>query len=137
MSQEDISRELFNRWERVWHDGEFDLIPGCVAPQYIRHDEFGDRVVTPQSYAAELAKLRQDRPGIRVLVYDHAFQGNRAWYRFMLKWTENGEVRTRAGMQSYRIENGKLAETWVSLLPLGSTWNDPVAQQPGPARRLQ
>jgi hypothetical protein len=27
-------------------------------------------------------------------------------------------------MQSYRIEAGKLAETWLTLLPLGSTWTD-------------
>ena len=81
--------------------------------------------------AAELAKLRQDRPDVRILVYDHSLQGNRAWYRFTMKWTDrgSGEVRTRAGLQSYRIEAGKLAETWVILQPLGSSWSDPVAQE--------
>ena len=79
MSEEAITRELFERWERVWRDGEYDLVPSCVADQYIRHDETGDRIVTPESYAAELRQLMKDRPGIRVLVYDHAFVGNRAW----------------------------------------------------------
>jgi hypothetical protein len=32
-------------------------------------------------------------------------------------------------MQSYRIEAGKLAETWLVLQPLGSTWTDAVAQE--------
>jgi hypothetical protein len=32
-------------------------------------------------------------------------------------------------MQSYRIEDGKLAETWVTLQPLGSAWTDAVAQE--------
>lgn len=32
-------------------------------------------------------------------------------------------------MQCYRIENDKLAETWISLLPVGLTWPDPVAQE--------
>jgi hypothetical protein len=32
-------------------------------------------------------------------------------------------------MQSYRIEAGKLAETWLALLPPDSAWTDSVAQQ--------
>ena len=131
MSIDLIMRNLFDRWERVWHGGEFDLIPSCVAPTYLRHDHFGDRAVTPESYAGELAKMRAARPGIRVAVYDHSFKGNRAWYRFEFRWTdpETGEPRTQAGMQAYRVEDGKLAETWISLLPVGSTWPDPVAQE--------
>jgi hypothetical protein len=27
-------------------------------------------------------------------------------------------------MESYRIEAAKLAETWLTLLPLDSTWTD-------------
>ena len=38
------------------------------------------------------------------------------------------EIRTRAGLQAYRIDNGKLAETWVTLQPLGSAWSDAEAQ---------
>ena len=131
MSIESATRDLFDRWERVWHGGEFDLIPSCVAPTYTRHDHLGDRTVTSDSYADELAKVRENRPGIRVAVYDHAFRGNRAWYRFEFRWTdpENGMAQTQAGMQAYRIEHGKLAETWISLLPVGSTWPDPVAQE--------
>ncbi|MGX9964672.1 ester cyclase [Roseomonas sp. F4] len=131
MSPEAITAALFDRWERVWHGGEFDLIPSCVAPCYIRHDQLGDRAVTPESYAQELASVRTQRPGIRVRVYDHSFQGSRAWYRFEFRWNdpESGAPRSQAGLQSYRIEDGKLAETWISLLPVGSSWPDPVAQE--------
>ena len=126
-----MMRELFDRWDRVWHAGRYDLVAECVAPHYIRHDEAGDRTVTREAYATELARLRQDRPDVRIIVYDHTIQGNRAWYRFMMRWTDlaSGEVRTRAGMQVYRTEDGKLRETWVTLQPLGSTWSDPVAQE--------
>lgn len=131
MSIESLTKDLFDRWERVWHGGEFDLIPSCVAPTYIRHDHLGDRTVTPASYAEELAKVRADRPNIRVVVYDHAFKGNRAWYRFEFRWTDpkTSEKRTQAGLQAYRIKDGKLAETWISLLAIGSTWPDHVAQE--------
>jgi hypothetical protein len=43
MSNESAMRDLFDRWERVWHEGQYDLIPSCVGPTYIRHDEKGDR----------------------------------------------------------------------------------------------
>ncbi|WP_149537584.1 ester cyclase [Siccirubricoccus phaeus] len=140
MSDESVLRDLFDRWERVWHEGQYDLVPDCVAPTYIRHDEAGDRTVTREAYAAELARLRQDRPDVRIVVYDHALHGSRAWYRFTMTWTDQstGEARSRAGLQAYRIEDGRLAETWVILQPLGSAWSDPVAQErwtsPPPAR---
>jgi SnoaL-like domain len=124
------TRDLFDRWERVWHEGQFDLVPTCVGPHYIRHDEQGDRTVTREAYAAEIARIRQERPDIRVVVYNHSFADNWAWFRFAFKWTDTktGEPRSRAGMQSYRIEDGKLAETWLSMQPLGSGWTDSVAQ---------
>jgi hypothetical protein len=131
MSNQSVMRDLFDRWERVWHESQYDLIPACVGSHYIRHDEGGDRTVTREAYAAEIAKTRAERPNIRVVVYDHSFEGDRAWFRFAFKWPDpkTGEPRSRAGMQSYRIEAGKLAETWLILLPLGSAWTDAVAQE--------
>jgi hypothetical protein len=131
MSQETTPRDLFDRWERVWHEGQYDLIPTCIGPTYIRHDETGDRTVTLESYVAEIAKTRADRPHLRFVVYDHTIEGSRAWFRFTLKWTDpkTGEPRTRAGMQVYRIEAGKLSETWLQFQPLGSAWTDAVAQE--------
>lgn len=124
-------RALFDRWEQVWHKGRFDLVPDCVAPRYVRHDEMGDRVVTREAYAVELAKLKEERPDVRILVYDHALLNDAAWYRFTMAWTDRqtGEKRSRAGLQSYRIEDGLLAETWVILQPLGSAWSDASAQK--------
>jgi hypothetical protein len=131
MQDDTVLRDLFDRWERVWHEGRYELVAQCVQPNYIRHDEAGDRTVTREAYAAEIAKTRTERPDIRVVVYDHTFEGNRAWFRFEFKWTDQktGEKRTRAGMQAYRIEDRKLAETWLMLQPLGSAWTDAVAQE--------
>lgn len=131
MSDESAMSDLFSRWERVWHEGEYRLVPECVGPHYVRHDEAGDRTVTRDAYAAEIAQIRQERPDIRVVVYDHSLKGDRAWFRFAFKWTDpkTGEPRSRAGMQSYRAEAGKLVETWLALQPLGSAWSDAVAQR--------
>jgi hypothetical protein len=102
MSDESGMRDLFDRWERVWHEGQYDLVPSCVAENYIRHGEGGDRTVTREAYAAEIAKTRNERPDIRVVVYDHSFVGDRAWFRFAFNWhdSKTGEPRSRAGMQS-------------------------------------
>lgn len=131
MPDESEIRDLFDRWERVWHEGQYNLIPDCVGSHYIRHDEKGDRTVSREAYAAEIAALRLERPDIRVVVYDHTFDANRAWFRFAFKWTDPPSrlPHSRAGFQNYRVEDGKLAETWVMLLPLGSAWSDAVAQQ--------
>ena len=71
-------------------------MPSCVAGHYIWHDEAGDRTVTREAYAAEIAKIRQERADIRVVVYDHSFEGDRAWFRFAFEWTDpkTGEPRS-------------------------------------------
>jgi hypothetical protein len=124
-------RDLFDRWERVWHEGPYDLIPGCVQPNYIRHDEAGDRTVTREAYAVEIEAARRDRPNNRFVVYDHEITADRAWFRFTLMWNDaaTGDPITRAGLQVYRIECGKIAETWLMFQPLGSAWTDAVAQE--------
>ena len=140
MVDRSATQDLFDRWERVWHDGRYDLVPSCVAETYVRHDEAGDRTVSREAYAAEIARMHQARPGILVVVYDHLLEEDRAWFRFAFKWLDpqTHEPMSRAGLQLYRIEAGKLAETWVVVQPLGSLWPDAVAQEhwtsPSPSR---
>ena len=129
MATDLASSDLFDRWERVWHEGRYDLVPRCVAQSYIRHDESETRTVTPAEYAAELQAAHRARPSTRIVVYDHELTEDRAWYRFSIVWNDavTGRKCSRAGLQSYRIEGGKLAETWVAFLPLGSAWSDSTA----------
>jgi hypothetical protein len=65
-----------------------------------------------------------------IVVYDHSFTVDRAWFRFSFQWPDpkTGEKQSRAGMQSYRIEDGKLVETWITMRQLGTSWTD-VAQE--------
>ena len=69
MSDESAMRDLFDRWERVWHEGQYDLMPSCVAEHYIRHDEGGDRTVTREA-TLRRSPRPAERPDIRVIVYD-------------------------------------------------------------------
>jgi hypothetical protein len=38
-------------------------------------------------------------------------------------------------MQQYQIDGGKLAETWVSLLKLGTAWPDTSGQEHWTSKR--
>lgn len=135
---EQATRDLFDRWELVWHEDRHDLIPSCVAPAYLRHEAAGDRMVTADSYAEELTKMKAARPGVRVAVYDHMFVGNRAWFRFTFRWRDpsSGEAMTQAGMQSYRIQDGKLAETWIVLQSRSSFKLTHYPASNGPRRQM-
>jgi hypothetical protein len=83
LSEQQVMIDLFNRWERVWREGQCDLAPSCVGDHYIRHDESGDRTVTRDAYVAEIAEIRRERPDIRVIVYDHSFEGDRGGFALL------------------------------------------------------
>jgi hypothetical protein len=64
----------------VWTIEDLNIaFPGNVR---FRVAQKGDRTVTPEAYAAEIAQTRQERPNLRFVVYDHSFEGDRAWFRF-------------------------------------------------------
>lgn len=130
MAKETVTA-LLDRWEQVWHEDRHELISDCVAPVYVRHEEAGTRRVTPVEYAEEILATKRDRPNIRFTVYDHGISDDRAWFRFCMNWNDagSGERRSRAGFQVYRIEAGKLAETWVMFFGLGSSWPDAAGQE--------
>jgi hypothetical protein len=129
MSHETVSR-LFDNWERVWNENRHDLIAQCVADVHVRHDGAGTRQMTPQQYVEEIVTAKQNRPNTHVVVYDHEIAEDRAWFRFGLTWHDavTSESRTRAGMALWRIEQDRMAESWLALLALGSTWPDAKAQ---------
>jgi hypothetical protein len=123
---------LWNRWLQVWHEGRYEFIPACVAPVYIRHYSSEIQHHTPASYEQRIRAAR-DRilPGIRIHVHDLVIADDRLWVRGTNAWTdpETGNPIAQAFFQEYRVEDGKLAETWFLTGPDASTWPD---YQPGP-----
>lgn len=123
---------LMDRWDiQVWREGRDELIPDCLNERYIRHEQTGarsgDRIVTREAYAAEIRQIRA-LPDVRFEVHERSIVGDRVWTRFTMTWTdrESGKPQSRTGLQEYRIENGKLAETWVLLSSAESRWPEDV-----------
>jgi hypothetical protein len=129
MSQEDAMQELWNKWTKVWHEGRDDLLPECLAPVYTRHGSSIQSAFTVafsrEEYGRVLAAEREEFH-LRFSIEDQAFIGDRMWFRATLYRTdpETGQQMTRAAIQVYRVEDGRLAETWVAYQDSGSAWPD-------------
>ena len=116
---------LFAQWiEDVWHHGRLELVPQVIGPQYVRHEGDRTRTVTPAEYAEEIAATRQVLPDVRFLIHDCAAVGDRLWTRWTMVGTstQSGQVVRRMAAQVYRIEDGRLVETWAIMLPGDGTW---------------
>ena len=121
----DENRELMARWTRVWNEGRLDLLPSCVSPEYIRHESSGQHVtVSPAKYAETIKATRTRIADLRFEIHDEVFLDNAYWTRWTLTGTdvETGKPFLRAGLQTYRIEGGRLAETWAATQPDGISW---------------
>jgi len=115
--------ETMRLWsEEVWGKGRLDLVPDLVTPEYTRHNNEQTRVVTREEYAAEIEANRGR---------NMTFSGNASSIDNNLLWTRwsasvtgpTGAEFEFKGIQLYRFEEGKLAETWVMSAP-GASWPD-------------
>ena len=116
---------VVERWiDDVWHDGRVALVPEIVGPTYLRHELNGTRSVTPAEYAAEIISVRRALPDVRFLVHDCYAVGDRVWLRWTMVGTsaQTGEAVQRVGMQVYRLDGGRLVETWVLMPSTDMAW---------------
>jgi hypothetical protein len=113
--------------EEVWHGGRLELVPELVAPRYVRHEAEGTYTVTPEAYADRIRALRDQFPDLRYEIHDAAAVGDRFWIRYTFRGgpDSTGPWPKRPGLQLYRLEEGRLAETWMLLGPGDSEWTDP------------
>jgi hypothetical protein len=121
------------RWSNdVWKQGKLELVPELVGPSYVRHGPEGTRTVTPEEYAKEIAAMRERIPDIAFTRHDQCVNGNMIWTRWSSTGTDSttGEAGKAAGIQIYRLEDGKLVETWIAMHPLGSTWPELSSSPP-------
>ena len=107
----------------VWGNGRLDLVDELVAPDYVRHGANGTRVVSPESYAKEIEAGRAN--GWQFTTHAAAIDGDFIWTRWSFSGQRpDGEKVTGKGIQIYRLENGKLAETWNMAEIPGDSWVD-------------
>lgn len=113
--------------EEVWMKGKLELVDQLVAPEYIRHEPTGDRVVTPEQYVEEIRKTREvESNTFTVKMRFISAKDDLVWTRWSMKSTDSkvGNKGTLRALQVYRFVNGKLAETWWASTNDQGPWPD-------------
>ena len=127
--EERTNLKTYQLWaEEVWGNGKLELVKQLVAPEYIRHDLMGDRVVTPEEYIEEI------KEGLKFLgsgdyvgkTQAISAKDDLVWVRSSGASTDpkvgnKGSIRS---LQVYRFVNGKLAETWGIVINDQGPWPD-------------
>ena len=126
--EERTNLETYRLWgEEVWRNGKLELVKQLVAPEYIRHDARGDRIVTPEQYAEEIKESRKYFGSREHVGKTHAISAkdDLVWTRSSGVWTdEDGNKGSGRDLQVYRFVNGKLAETWAIGINDQGPWPD-------------
>jgi predicted SnoaL-like aldol condensation-catalyzing enzyme len=112
-AEETRNLEAMDRWAQIWNNGNYELMPETVTPTYIRHEPKGNRVITREKYLEEI-KYNREKINLRFINHKVSADKDLVW----LLWTatstnpETGKDQFGRGVQVYRLEEGKLAETW-------------------------
>ena len=126
VSTADESKRALARWyDEMWFPMNFDLVPECVGPTYTRHEAGGTRTITAEEYrdflkenmsTAEISDARY-----RLIAEDDHVVAIGSWKFNGQQWD---------WVQAFRVENGKLVETWLSGIGFDTRWG-PDAVRPG------
>lgn len=112
------SRAALTRWyDEMWFVKDFARVPECVGPAYTRHESGGTRTITAEEYRDFLVAAMVDAEisdGRYKLIADddHVVA--------IGSWVFNGQQWD--WVQAFRVENGKLVETWLSGIGFDTLW---------------
>ncbi len=122
MTTEDDNVELLQRMEGIVNRREFDRAAELVAPNMIRHDLVGAYPgVTGETVVDFLGTLVRGAPDLRMSIQDIFGAGARVTVRLVLEGTHKGPLFGQEAtgkrfsvnaINIYRLENGRIAETW-------------------------
>ena len=128
----ETNKALLRRWyDEMWSQKNFDLIPELAGPTYTRHDPMGRRTVTAEEYRDE---CQQNFGGSKFSDMTYWLMSEGDYVTAIGSWLHNGDQRWSWG-QTFRIEDGRLVETWLPALAIGDSWDaeDVPTAPPAPA----
>lgn len=138
-STEQANKAVVRRFfEEIFNQGNLAAVDELVAPDLVVH---GPRFAAPAAGTGPLDRVRQVVsltraiwPDLHLTIEDQIAEGDRVVSRWTRRGTQKGEMRntplgtipptgkevTIAGVTLFRIENGKIAEIWLSPDNLGT-----------------
>ncbi len=109
--------------EQVVNGGNTRLLAELVSPNHVRHAPDGD-FYGPEGVRIDLSEYWGGFPDLRFVVEDLIAEGDRVVCRFVLHGTHanpflgvpaTGQVVAVPGVAIDRLDDGRLAESWVTL----------------------
>jgi predicted ester cyclase len=118
---------VVERWtDEVWNEGRLDLASELVADGCLRHDpgKAPARISLAENLE-RIASFRKQVPDLHFTNDDLVADGDRVVARFTMTGMDpdKGERFVFSGIEIFRLEGGKIAETWSSETAQGP-WAD-------------
>ncbi len=116
--------ETLNRWGEIWINKKYELIEELVNPVYIRHEPSGTIHIKREDYLKRLKSMQDANRKFTTQAL--SADGDLIWVRWSMTTEdpETKEITHSRGLQVYRFEDGKLAETWWCHTQGQGAWLD-------------
>ena len=116
------AKAVLSRWyDEMWSQKRFDLVPEIAGPRYTRHEANGTRQVTAEEYrdalAGNLSEAVVEDLRYRLIAEDDRVVAIGTWKIDGQQWD---------WVQAFRVEGGKLVETWLSGINFTGQWGPDV-----------
>jgi predicted SnoaL-like aldol condensation-catalyzing enzyme len=112
------TKAVLRRWyDEMWSRKDPELVTELAGPTYVRHEPGGTRSVSATEYQEQLRGL-MPHMDIRDLRYELVAEGDRVVA--IGSWQLNDSKQT--WVQCFRVEGGKLVETWLSGIAADTQW---------------
>jgi steroid delta-isomerase-like uncharacterized protein len=121
---QEANKRIARRWsEELWSQGRLAVAGEIVAPDYVRHDP-GDPAPAqgPAGVKRLVQMMRAFSPDLQITIEDIVAEGDTVAIRYTAQGTDTGGFMGRAptgratriaGMQFFRIKDGKIVESWA------------------------
>jgi predicted SnoaL-like aldol condensation-catalyzing enzyme len=106
---------VIERWTEVWNEGRLEWIPHLVADPCLRHHPGSVEKFTVVDNVERVRAGRKQFPGVAfenvVLTADAEYVTS----VYTMRWNHpdaDGGRREAAGIEVFRVEDGRITETW-------------------------
>jgi ketosteroid isomerase-like protein len=105
-------------WDRVWRDGDIAAVDELVTDPYTRHTRSGNETIPRAEYRKRLVEFQRVLRGAVTSIDDEVVVGDKIWQRATSRGVslETGELSVFTWMVIHRIEDGRIAESWVASM---------------------
>ncbi|MGH8973947.1 MAG: ester cyclase [Acidimicrobiia bacterium] len=108
-------RRVIERWTEVWNLGRLEWIAELVADPCLRHHPGRVETLTPAENEERVRAGRDRFPGVAFENAVLTAAGEYVTSCFTMRWNDPdapGGRHERAGIEVFRVVDGRIAETW-------------------------